>query len=219
MKPDSNIAVIAVAWSGSPYMTANAFNRLVYLLFWRTIEYIYIGVLPDEGATSTPINNDGPSNTGPYNPIKSKSIVERNISEETLDVEATRDPSSATSIDEAQYRHPKLERFVGSGDEIGTPKYIGQGEQGIVLEFKRDDKYLCLKLFWNYKDPSNDLHPHGEKTLSPFGCESRAFAHLCDLHQNGYWARTQLQLASGRERYDPRWNEARWAIVKGFVAD
>lgn len=85
--------------------------------------------------------------------------------------------------------------------------------------------------FYDYQAP----YTVQERTLAficPFACESRAFARLCDLQENGHWAvqchgwvyltesqLQQLQRVSGRERHDPNWNNARWAIVKDFIAE
>ncbi|GAB1200206.1 hypothetical protein APSETT444_009574 [Aspergillus pseudonomiae] len=152
------------------------------------------------------------------------------MSEDILDVKTTND-SSITNIDEVLSRKPKLKRFVGYKDAITNPVFVDKGEQGFVFRFKHNERDLCLKLFYDYEDP----RPYHEKTIaliSPIGLESRAFARLCDLHENGHWAvqchgwmcltdsqLQQLREASGRVRNNWRWHKARWGIVKDFIAD
>ena len=83
--------------------------------------------------------------------------------------------------------------------------------------------------FYEYKAIYHDKEI--EAYISPFGCESRTFARLCDLHKNGQWAVRchgwmcltdsqvqQLWKVSGPVRADPRWDRARWVIVKDFIA-
>ncbi|KAE8152173.1 kinetochore Sim4 complex subunit FTA2-domain-containing protein [Aspergillus avenaceus] len=148
------------------------------------------------------------------------------LSEETLDVDFTSD-SSITNLDEVVEQYPMLKRFVGHKDKITKPKLIGNGQQGFVFKFKHNERDLCLKLFYEFKGVYDDEEV--TSYISPFGCESRAFARLCDLHQNGQWAvrchgwmyltDSQLQQLWEVSRPDPRWHGARWAIVKDFIAE
>ncbi|RAQ59355.1 hypothetical protein COH20_005840 [Aspergillus flavus] len=153
------------------------------------------------------------------------------LSEEALEVQVTND-SSITNVDEVVRQDPMLERFVGYKDDITKPRFIDMGRQGFVFRFKYREQDLCLKVFYPYKAPYN-VHKEVEAFISPFGCESRAFARLCDLRENGHWAvrchgwmylkdsqLQQLRRVCGRRvGNDPYWDNARWAIVKDFIAD
>ncbi|KAE8361724.1 kinetochore Sim4 complex subunit Fta2 [Aspergillus caelatus] len=150
------------------------------------------------------------------------------LSEEVLDLESTSD-SSINNLDELVKKMPMLKRFIGYEYKIIEPAFIDQGQQGFVFRFRYNGRDLCLKLFYEYTAPYDAEHV---AFTSPFGCESRAFARLCDMHENGHWAvrchgwmcltdsqLQQLWEVSGRVRYDPNWYRARWAIVKDFIAD
>ncbi|KAE8155490.1 kinetochore Sim4 complex subunit FTA2-domain-containing protein [Aspergillus tamarii] len=158
-----------------------------------------------------------------------KFLLAHFLSEEILDVDLTSD-SSITNINEVIEQDPVFKRFVGYKDGIIEPEFIGNGQQGFVFRFKHNQRDLCLKLFYEYKAVYDDKEI--ASYISPFGCESRTFARLCDLHQNGQWAvrchgwmyltdsqLQQLRKVSGPVRGDSRWYRARWAIVKDFIAD
>ncbi|KNG85319.1 hypothetical protein ANOM_006290 [Aspergillus nomiae NRRL 13137] len=155
-------------------------------------------------------------------------LLELFLSEETLDVKLTSD-SSIIDPEQVVHQEPVLKRFVGYEDKIKQPEFIGKGQQGFVFKFKHNERDLCLKLFYEYTAPYSEEEV---AFISPFGCEARAFARLCDLHENGRWAVQchgwmyltdsqlhQLREVSGPVRNDPNWYRAHWAIVKDFIAD
>ncbi|KAE8353203.1 hypothetical protein BDV28DRAFT_133534 [Aspergillus coremiiformis] len=101
------------------------------------------------------------------------------LSTETLDVETTSDSLPPDDVETIVKRSPMLKRFVGYKEEISEPIFIGEGKQGAVFRFKFEGKDQCLKLFWKHEYPGQ-LGEKAKKLVSPFGCESRAFARLCE---------------------------------------
>ncbi|PLB47663.1 hypothetical protein P170DRAFT_447593 [Aspergillus steynii IBT 23096] len=130
-----------------------------------------------------------------------------------------------------EYSLCPFQRFTGYKDEISKPQYIGKGEQGFVFRFEHKGRDLCMKLFFKYEHVER-VHENTAHMLSPFGSECRAFARLCDLHENGNWAVQyhgwmflndrqlhQLRKVSGRQKRNPHWEYIRWAVVKDFITE
>ena len=64
------------------------------------------------------------------------------LSKEDMETEHNGDILSRSEDDFPDF--PLLRRFPGHNEEILSPEYVGQSEQGIV--FKYQERTLCLKL-------------------------------------------------------------------------
>ncbi|KAI1617037.1 kinetochore Sim4 complex subunit FTA2-domain-containing protein [Exophiala viscosa] len=84
---------------------------------------------------------------------------------------------------------PRLRRFIYDGENIQQPQLIGSGIHGVVVLIAIKGAEYVLKIFRHWKQPGPVFYDYDSALLiSPLACESRAFARLHSLNENGTWA-------------------------------
>ncbi|KAK2790671.1 hypothetical protein FQN52_005427 [Onygenales sp. PD_12] len=88
---------------------------------------------------------------------------------------------------------PQLRRFIHHEKPIDFLKLLGSGAEGVVYHVEIDGNEYAIKIFknWEFSTISGSdlgLTERQKAYASPFAHESRAFARLDSLDENGTWA-------------------------------
>ncbi|KAK2754806.1 hypothetical protein FQN54_006699 [Arachnomyces sp. PD_36] len=119
---------------------------------------------------------------------------------------------------------PKLRRFVHSDKPIEYLELLGEGGEGAVHRVRIEGAVYALKIFHEYRYVGIPLSEELKQHTSPLAHESRAFARLDCIGENGTWAvKCHGWMKLSDEQLPPinRWDSGytRWAIVKDYIPD
>ncbi|KAK2788835.1 hypothetical protein FQN53_003022 [Emmonsiellopsis sp. PD_33] len=120
---------------------------------------------------------------------------------------------------------PQLRRFSHHEKPIDFLKLLGSGAEGVVYHVKIDGNEYAIKIFKNWKFSTISgsdlgLTERQKAYASPFAHESRAFARLDSLDENGTWAvRCHGWMQLSDKQFEPvrhLRDYSRGAIVKDY---
>ncbi|KAK2810993.1 hypothetical protein FQN50_002586 [Emmonsiellopsis sp. PD_5] len=123
---------------------------------------------------------------------------------------------------------PQLRRFIHHEKPIQFLKPLGCGAEGAVYHVKIDGNECAIKIFKNWKFSTISgrdlgLTERQKAYASPFAHESRAFARLDSLDENGTWAvRCHGWMQLSDKQFEPvrhLRDYSRWAIVKDYLPE